>query len=172
MLIVDAQIHLWEKGTPSAHHRQEPSSAEQAIAGMDAAGVARALLHQPYRRHPPTPSAGYRERRLSSSGTARRSSFRTRSKRQGAPQTQILNGDRPACYGRVEIQKSAMIADPGAGIGVGACTQRKGCGWRPNRADHAIAIPGNVAISATKYCARSSLVIVVPAAWHSASAYS
>ena len=23
MLIVDAQIHLWEKGTPSAHHRQE-----------------------------------------------------------------------------------------------------------------------------------------------------
>ena len=35
MLIVDAQIHLWEKGTPSAHHRQEPYSAEQAIAGMD-----------------------------------------------------------------------------------------------------------------------------------------
>jgi len=32
MLIVDAQIHLWEKGTPSAHHRQEPYSAEQAIA--------------------------------------------------------------------------------------------------------------------------------------------
>jgi hypothetical protein len=30
MLIVDAQIHLWEKGTPSAHHRQEPYSAEQA----------------------------------------------------------------------------------------------------------------------------------------------
>ncbi len=67
MLIVDAQIHLWEKGTPSAHHRQEPSSAEQAIAGMDAAGVARALLHQPYRRHPPhlrpdTASAGFRHR--------------------------------------------------------------------------------------------------------------
>ena len=39
MLIVDAQIHLWEKGTPSAHHRQEPYSAEQAIAGMDEAGV-------------------------------------------------------------------------------------------------------------------------------------
>ena len=45
MLIVDAQIHLWEKGTPSAHHRQEPYSVEQAIAGMDAAGVDRALIH-------------------------------------------------------------------------------------------------------------------------------
>src|SRR5437764_15058615 len=45
MLIVDAQIHLWEKGTPSAHHRQEPYSAEQAIAGMDPAGVDRALIH-------------------------------------------------------------------------------------------------------------------------------
>src|SRR5260370_17370028 len=45
MLIVDAQIHLWDKGTPSAHHRQEPYSAEQAIAGMDAAGVNRALIH-------------------------------------------------------------------------------------------------------------------------------
>jgi hypothetical protein len=45
MLVVDAQIHLWEKGTPSAHHRQEPYSAEQAMAGMDAAGVGRALIH-------------------------------------------------------------------------------------------------------------------------------
>ncbi|MGA7262477.1 MAG: hypothetical protein WBX30_16480, partial [Stellaceae bacterium] len=45
MLIVDAQIHLWEKGTPSAHHRQEPYSAEQAIAGMNEAGVDRALIH-------------------------------------------------------------------------------------------------------------------------------
>src|SRR5437773_3591865 len=45
MLIVDAQIHLWKKGTPSAHHRQEPYFAEQAIAGMDAAGVNRALIH-------------------------------------------------------------------------------------------------------------------------------
>src|ERR1041385_9448337 len=44
MLIVDGQIHLWEKGTPSAHHRQEPYSAEQAIAGMDEAGVDRALV--------------------------------------------------------------------------------------------------------------------------------
>ena len=45
MMIVDGQIHLWEKGTPSAHHRQEPYLAEQAIAGMDAAGVDRALVH-------------------------------------------------------------------------------------------------------------------------------
>jgi len=45
MLTVDAQIHLWEKGTPSAHHRQKPYSAEQAIAGMDQAGVDRALIH-------------------------------------------------------------------------------------------------------------------------------
>jgi hypothetical protein len=37
MLIVDSQIHLWEKGTPSPRHRQEPYSAEQAITGMDEA---------------------------------------------------------------------------------------------------------------------------------------
>src|SRR5262249_3526124 len=41
----DAQIHLWAKGTPSAHHRQQPYFAEQAIAGMDEAGVDRALIH-------------------------------------------------------------------------------------------------------------------------------
>ena len=45
MIIVDGQIHLWEKGTPSAHHRQEPYSAEQAIADMDDAGIDRALVH-------------------------------------------------------------------------------------------------------------------------------
>jgi len=45
MLIVDGQIHLWEKGTPSPQHRQEPYSAEQAIAAMDEAGVDRALVH-------------------------------------------------------------------------------------------------------------------------------
>jgi predicted TIM-barrel fold metal-dependent hydrolase len=47
MQIVDAQIHLWAKGTPSAHHRQEPYSAAQALAGMDAAGVDRAVIHPP-----------------------------------------------------------------------------------------------------------------------------
>ena len=45
MLIADGQIHLWEKGTPSPQHRQEPYSAEQAIAAMDQAGVDRALIH-------------------------------------------------------------------------------------------------------------------------------
>ena len=35
MLIVDGQIHLWEKGTPSPPHRQEPYSAAQAIAAME-----------------------------------------------------------------------------------------------------------------------------------------
>ena len=41
MMIVDAQIHIWAKGTPSAHHRQEPYSKDQALAGMDAAGIDR-----------------------------------------------------------------------------------------------------------------------------------
>ena len=77
---------------------------------------------------------------------------------------------RQARYCRVEIQKSAMTAVPGAGIGVGVCTQTEGCGGRPNRVDQAIATPGNTATSATKYCARNSLAIVVPAAWHKASA--
>ena len=39
MMIVDAQIHIWAKGTPSAHHRQEPYSKDQVLAGMDAACV-------------------------------------------------------------------------------------------------------------------------------------
>lgn len=45
MLIVDGQIHLWAKGTPSAHHRQTPYLKDQALADMDAAGVDRALIH-------------------------------------------------------------------------------------------------------------------------------
>src|SRR5258708_40191902 len=45
MLIADGQIHLGEKGTPPPQHRQEPYSAEQAIAAMDQAGVDRALIH-------------------------------------------------------------------------------------------------------------------------------
>ena len=45
MMICDAQIHLWAKGTPSAHHRQEPFSKEQALALMDEAGVQRAMIH-------------------------------------------------------------------------------------------------------------------------------
>ena len=45
MMIVDAQIHLWTKGTPSAHHRQTPFLKDEALAGMDAAGVDRAVIH-------------------------------------------------------------------------------------------------------------------------------
>ncbi len=43
-MIVDAQIHLWAKGKPSAHHRQTPYLKEEALAAMDAAGVDRAAL--------------------------------------------------------------------------------------------------------------------------------
>src|SRR5262249_39111276 len=45
MMIVDAQIHLWAKGKPSAHHRQTPYERADALAGMDAAGIARAVIH-------------------------------------------------------------------------------------------------------------------------------
>ena len=47
MMIVDAQIHIWAKGTPSAHHRQAPYSKDQALAAMDEAGVDRAVIHPP-----------------------------------------------------------------------------------------------------------------------------
>src|SRR5271166_2635854 len=45
MMIVDAQIHLWAKGTPSAHHRQTPYLKQEALAAMDAAFVDRAVIH-------------------------------------------------------------------------------------------------------------------------------
>ncbi len=47
MRIIDAHIHLWEKGKPRGSHRQEPYSAEQALADMDAAGVAGAVIQPP-----------------------------------------------------------------------------------------------------------------------------
>jgi hypothetical protein len=47
MTTADAQIHIWAKGTSSARHRQEPYSTDQALAGMDAAGVDRAVIHPP-----------------------------------------------------------------------------------------------------------------------------
>ena len=47
MLIVDAQVHLWSKGTTLPPHRARPYLAEEAIRDMDAAGVDRALLHPP-----------------------------------------------------------------------------------------------------------------------------
>jgi hypothetical protein len=41
------RVHIWAQGTPSAHHRQEPYSKDPALAGMDAAGVERAVIHPP-----------------------------------------------------------------------------------------------------------------------------
>jgi predicted TIM-barrel fold metal-dependent hydrolase len=47
MMIVDAQIHIWDKGTPSPWHRQAPYSKDDALTGMAAAEVDRALIHPP-----------------------------------------------------------------------------------------------------------------------------
>ena len=48
MQVIDAQVHIWGSGTPSAHHRQVSRySAEALIAEMDAAGVDGAVLHPP-----------------------------------------------------------------------------------------------------------------------------
>jgi predicted TIM-barrel fold metal-dependent hydrolase len=47
MMIVDAQIHICAKGTSSVHHHQEAYSKDQALTGMDAAGVDRAVIHPP-----------------------------------------------------------------------------------------------------------------------------
>jgi len=48
MLIVDAQVHIWESGTPVFHHRQVSSyTADELLREMDAGGVDAALLHPP-----------------------------------------------------------------------------------------------------------------------------
>ena len=48
MKIVDAQIHIWSKGTPSGLHRKVSSfSAEEALREMDEAGVHAAVIHPP-----------------------------------------------------------------------------------------------------------------------------
>src|SRR5437660_10425836 len=48
MLIVDSQIHLWQNGKMSAHHRQIPTySADDALAEMASAGVDCAVIHPP-----------------------------------------------------------------------------------------------------------------------------
>jgi predicted TIM-barrel fold metal-dependent hydrolase len=47
MQIVDAQIHLWRKGTTLPPHRAEPYLVEDALRDMDAAGVDAALIHPP-----------------------------------------------------------------------------------------------------------------------------
>jgi len=48
MLIVDSQIHLWQNGKMSPHHRQIPTySIEDVLAEMASAGVDCAVIHPP-----------------------------------------------------------------------------------------------------------------------------
>ena len=47
MPVVDAQVHLWGKGTTLPPHRPTPYLMEEALSDMDAAGVDRAVLHPP-----------------------------------------------------------------------------------------------------------------------------
>ena len=48
MLIVDSQIHLWQNGRMSSHHRQIPTySVDDALAEMASAGVDCAVIHPP-----------------------------------------------------------------------------------------------------------------------------
>ncbi len=47
MQVVDAQIHLWAKGTTLPPHRATPFLVDEALADMDAAGVDAAVLHPP-----------------------------------------------------------------------------------------------------------------------------
>jgi predicted TIM-barrel fold metal-dependent hydrolase len=48
MLIVDSQIHIWQNGKMSAHHRQIPTySIDDALAEMASAGVDCAVIHPP-----------------------------------------------------------------------------------------------------------------------------
>jgi hypothetical protein len=48
MLIVNSQIHLWQNGKMSAHHRQIPTySVDDALAEMASAGVDCAVIHPP-----------------------------------------------------------------------------------------------------------------------------
>jgi predicted TIM-barrel fold metal-dependent hydrolase len=48
MLIVDSQIHIWQNGKMSPHHRQIPTySADDALGEMASAGVDCAVIHPP-----------------------------------------------------------------------------------------------------------------------------
>ena len=47
MAIVDAQIHLWRKGSNRPPHRPQPYDFEEAIRDMDEAGVDAAIIHPP-----------------------------------------------------------------------------------------------------------------------------
>ena len=48
MLIIDSQIHIWQNGKMSSHHRQIPTYAIEAVlAEMASAGVDGAVIHPP-----------------------------------------------------------------------------------------------------------------------------
>jgi len=48
MKIVDAQVHIWSKASPTGLHRKVPRlSPEELLVEMDEAGVAAALIHPP-----------------------------------------------------------------------------------------------------------------------------
>ena len=47
MRIIDAQIHLWSKGTVVPPHRTTPYLLDEAMRDMDAAGVHGAVIHPP-----------------------------------------------------------------------------------------------------------------------------
>src|SRR5437660_12853459 len=49
MLIVDAQVHIWNAGKPTnANHRQVPAfTADELLKEMDEAGVHGAVIHPP-----------------------------------------------------------------------------------------------------------------------------
>ena len=47
MPIIDAQVHIWRTGTPLPPHLATPFLVEDAIRGMDEAGVDGAILHPP-----------------------------------------------------------------------------------------------------------------------------
>ena len=74
MLIVDSQIHIWQNGKMSAHHRQIPTySVDDALAEMASAGVDCAVIHPP----------GRSARRSTSSPSRRCGSTRTSSASSG-----------------------------------------------------------------------------------------
>ena len=47
MAIIDAQVHIWSKGTTLPPHYPHPYSAADAIRDMDAASVDGAIIHPP-----------------------------------------------------------------------------------------------------------------------------
>ena len=47
LLVVDAQIHLWESGRPGGAHRHEPYGMDAALIDMDTAGVDASLIVPP-----------------------------------------------------------------------------------------------------------------------------